>query len=257
MDGVSFNFSKRVALVTGASSGIGHQLCLDLARSGASVVAGARRKERLDSLVREIEAAGGRALAVKMDVDDPASIAAAYDSAQERFGAVNSIYANAGTHLSGMAVDIPLDDFDKVLRTNLHGVIVTAREGARRLMAAAPDVASRGRVVIVSSVRGISPVPDNIAYCSSKAGAIMAGRTMALEWAAHGINVNVLCPGVLMTEISETFYATEEGKKRLQGFPRQRAMSTDDLTAMLLYLGSDASRGVTGAVITVDDGQTL
>lgn len=257
MDAVTYNLSERVALVTGASSGIGRQLCLDLAGAGAHVVAGARRKERLDDLVKEIESSGGKALAVRMDVDDPGSIGAAFDSAETSFGTVTSIYANAGTHLAGMAVDIPMADFDRVLRTNLHGTIVTAREGAARLMAGSPELAARGRVVIVSSVRGLAPVADNIAYCSSKAAAIMAGRTMALEWAAHGINVNVLCPGVLMTEISEIFYATEEGRQRLLGFPRQRAMAMADLTSMLLYLGSDASRGVTGSVITVDDGQTL
>lgn len=257
MSGIAFDMNGRTALVTGASSGIGRQLCLQLAAAGAHVIAGARRMELLESLVEEITAAGGKALATGMDVADAGSIAAAYDAGEKAFGPVHTVYANAGIHTPGSALELSMQDFDRIMQINLIGVILTAREGAARLIKAGPEVARRGRVVIVSSIRGFVPVADNIAYCSSKAAAIMAGKIMALEWAKVGINVNTVCPGVIVTEISEWFYQTDAGKQRLARYPRNRLMDIDDIMTPLLYLGSDQSRAVTGSVVVIDDGQTL
>jgi len=148
----TFNLSGRVALVTGASSGIGMRFAQLLARSGASVVLGARRIDRLEAVVADIEKAGGRALAVAMDATDEASTIAAYDAAEAHFGLVDTIIANAGSSGSGAAVDLPVEAFDQVTALNLRGPFLTSREGARRLIAAGEDVAGRGRIILTSSV---------------------------------------------------------------------------------------------------------
>jgi NAD(P)-dependent dehydrogenase (short-subunit alcohol dehydrogenase family) len=257
MDNISFDMSGRIALVTGASSGIGRQLCLDLASAGVKVVATARRTELLESLVAEIKTAGGQALAISVDVADEKSVSAAYDAAENAFGTVDTIYANAGTYVVGSSLELPMKDFNQVIQTNLNGVILTAREGASRLINAGSEVSNRGRIVITSSIRGQKPSANHIAYCASKAGTIMAGKVMALEWAPAGINVNLVCPGVLITDINEWFYETEEGKNQVEKNPRKRVMSIDDLKTTLLFLGSDQSRAITGSVFTIDDGQTL
>ena len=257
MDNIRFDMSTRVALVTGASSGIGRQLCLDLAATGAKVIAGARRAELLQTLVDEIKASGGQAMAVPMDVSDGDSIHAAFEAGQQAFGVINTVYANAGIFAVGSALELPMEDFNRVVTTNLNGVILTAREAARRLMAAGQEQSERGRIVITSSIRSQTPTVDHIAYCSSKAATIMAGKVMALEWAEAGINVNLVCPGVLITDINEWYYQTEEGKQKIAKNPRKRMMEVHDLKHTMLYLGSDQSRAITGAVFTVDDGQTL
>lgn len=247
----------RTALVTGASSGIGRDIARALASAGANVVAAARRMDRLEDLVSDIEAAGGRALAVPADVEDEASLIAAFDAAQARFGLIDTVYANAGIDVEGLATDLPAEAFDRVMRINTRGVFLTAREAARRLLAAGPDAASRGRIVLVGSIGGLTVIPGSTAYCVSKAGVVMLGRSLAREWARQGLNVNVVCPGFLETELNRDRLALEAGKKMVRAFPRRRLMTTDDLQGLMLFLGSDQSRAVTGGVFTIDDGQSL
>lgn len=257
MNTAHIDLTGRVALVTGASSGIGRDLCLDLARSGAKVIAGARRTDKLETLVEEIRAAGGEAIAVTFDVCDAESIRAAFDEGEAAFGLIDTIYANAGTYVAADALSLSMDDFNHVMQTNLNGTILTAREGAQRLINAGPEHSERGRVVVTSSVRGQFPASNHLAYCTSKAATLMAGKVLAKEWALHGINVNMVCPGVIITDINEWFYDTDDGKNQLASYPRNRAMTIDDLNSMMLFLGSDASRAITGSVVTIDDGQTL
>jgi len=247
----------RTALVTGASSGIGRELARALAAAGANVVATARRVERLEELVLDIEAAGGRAIAVPADVEDEASLIAAFDAGETRFGVIDTVYANAGMDVEGLATDLSPDAFDRVLRINTRGVFLTAREAARRLIAAGPEIAARGRIVLVSSIGGLTVIPGSTAYCVSKAGVVMMGRSLAREWARQGVNVNVICPGFLATEMNRHRLAQEAGQKMVRSFPRRRLMTTADLEGLMLFLGSDQARAITGGVFTVDDGQSL
>lgn len=253
----AFDLSGRVALVTGASSGIGRRFAQILAAAGAAVAVGARRTALLDDLTAEIEDAGGRALSVPLDVADEASIVAAYDAAAEAFGPVDTVIANAGMNVPGSAMGLAADDFDRIVSVNLRGVFLTAREGARRMVAAGSTEIGRGRIVLISSVTADWVPAASAPYASTKAAVNQLGRALAKDWAGKGINVNVLAPGYMATDLNDAMWDTPYGQKLLVGFPRQRIMSVEALDPMLLYLASDASREVTGSVFTIDDGQTL
>lgn len=252
-----FDLSGRVALVTGASSGLGERFATILARSGAAVVLGARRTERLDETCAAIAAAGGRAIAVAMDVADEASTIAAYDAAEAAFGPVDTIVANAGMNSEGSALDLPVEEFDRVMGVNLRGVFLTAREGAKRLIANGSRDSGRGRIVITASITADKVEAGLAVYSASKAGVVQMGKVLARDWVRQGINVNMICPGYIKTEINEDWFETEAGAKQIAKFPRRRIMAQDELDTMLLYLSSDASSGVTGASFTLDDGQSL
>ena len=253
MAGFRFDLTGRVALVTGASSGIGRRFARLLADSGARVVAGARRLDRLDELVAEIAAAGGEALAVPLDVADEASVIAVFDAAEERFGPVDTVVANAGASRAASALGIAAEDFDAVVAVNLRGTFLTVREGARRMIRAGAD----GRVVIVSSITAHHPTPHLAPYAATKAAVTQMGRTLARDWAGKRVNVNVLAPGWMRTDINDDVWDTPYGRELLEGFPRRRLMGVEALDPLLLFLCSDASAQVTGSVFTADDGQTL
>ena len=251
------DLTGRTLLITGASSGIGANLARAAARAGAKVAAAARRADKLQALVAEITAAGGTAQAFAMDVEDEASVIAGYDAVEATFGPPDSVIANAGISLQGSALDIGIDDFDKVLAVNTRGVFLTAREGARRMIKAGSPTSERGRILLVASIGAHKVLPGLTAYVTSKAATAHMGKSLAREWARKGINVNVLCPGYIKTELNDEWFESEGGQKLVATFPRKRLMETGDLEAMALYLTSDAARAVTGSVFTVDDGQSL
>lgn len=254
---LQFDLSGRIALVTGASSGLGHRMGRVLAASGAAVVLAARRTQLLDSLKDEIVAAGGRAISVAMDVADETSTIAAYEMAEAAFGPVDTVVANAGLNSEGKATDLPIEEFDRVMAVNLRGAFLTVREGAKRMMAAGSRDHQRGRIVITASITADYVTPGISAYAASKAGVVQMGRVLARDWARQGINVNMICPGYIETDINRDWFASEHGKRQIAGFPRKRLMEESDLDGILLYLCSDASRAVTGASFTIDDGQSL
>jgi NAD(P)-dependent dehydrogenase (short-subunit alcohol dehydrogenase family) len=252
-----FDMTGRVALVTGASSGIGRRFARVLAAAGAAVVAGARRTNLLQDLREQIESDGGQALAVPLDVADEASIVSAFDAAAAAFGAVDTVIANAGMNVPGSALGLAAESFDRIVSVNLRGVFLTAREGARRMVAAGSATSGRGRIVLISSVTAEWVPPASAVYASTKAAVNQLGRALAKDWAGKGINVNVLAPGYMATELNDDMWDAPYGQKLLAGFPRRQIMSVEALDPMLLYLASDASREVTGSVFTIDDGQTL
>ena len=254
MPGFSFDLTGRVALVTGASSGLGQRFARILAASGAKVVIGARRVALLDELRAEIERTGGTALSVAMDVADEASVIAAYDAAVGAFGKVDTVVANAGTAVSGSSLSLAADDFDRIVNVNFRGVFLTVREGARRMVAAG---VGDGRVTIISSITAHKVSQGIATYAATKAAVAQLGRVLARDWANKGINVNVLCPGYISTELNSDLWDQPAGRNLLAQFPRRRVMDSDSLDAMALYLSSSASAQTTGSVITIDDGQTL
>lgn len=252
-----FDLGGRVALVTGASSGIGEHFAKLLSASGAKVVIGARRVDRLEALQAEIVAAGGEALAVELDVTDEASTIAAYDAAEAAFGTVDTIIANAGIEAEQFVTDMPVEDFDRVMATNLRGVFLTAREGAKRLVAAGSSEREHGRIVITGSITADTIFPGTSIYSASKAGVQHMARMFAREWARRGICVNVIQPGYIHTAISAGMVESDYGKKLIGAFPRRRLCELSDLDVPLLFFASDASRRVTGSHISIDDGQSL
>lgn len=251
------DLTGRVALVTGASSGLGARFATVLASAGAKVVLGARRTERLLGLKQQIEDAGGEALTAPLDVADEQSICAAYDLAEARWGTVDTIIANAGVSWTGRTTDMPASAFDELMSINVRGVYLTALEGARRLMAAESRTHGRGRIVLVSSITAHRPEAGIAAYSGSKAAVVAMTKAMALEWVRQGINVNAISPGYVKTEINNDWFESDGGAKQVAHFHRRRMMEETDLDGALLLLCSDASRAITGTSIIVDDGQSL
>jgi len=243
----------RVALVTGASSGLGARFARGLASRGARLVLGARRESLLADVRDSIEEAGGQALGVAMDVTDEASVRAAYDKAENAFGPVDTVIANAGMNMEGPALDLDVAAFDQVMAVNVRGVFLTAREGSRRMIAAEAD----GRIVIVSSITAQSVSPGLAVYSASKAAVLQLGRVLARDWANKGVNLNILCPGYIETDLNAEWFGTEGGHKQIAKWPRRRLMDGDALDGAVAWLCGPASRFVTGSVITVDDGQSL
>ncbi len=248
----SFDLSGRTALITGASSGLGTRFGRILAASGAKVALGARRADRLAALAAEI---GAQAAAVTMDVAREADIVAGFDAAEAAFGSpVDTVIANAGVDGAGMATTISEEEIEQTLAINLKGAILTAREGAKRMIA---NGVTNGRIVLIASITAFEPSPGLVAYAASKAGVVQAGRTLAREWARSGINVNTVSPGYIRTAINDAWFDTEPGKKQIARFPKRRLMGEEGLDAMILFLCSDASEFVTGTDVVLDDGQTL
>ncbi len=252
-----FDLTGRVALVTGGSSGLGAGFAKALAAAGARVVLAARRTDKLAEQVAAIKAAGGEAVAVSMDVTDEASTIAAYDAAEAAFGTVDTIVANAGVATEKMAMSLSIADVDGLLAANIRGVFLTATEGAKRLDAAGSREKQHGRIILIGSITAEKIFPATSVYGATKAAVRHLGRSMAREWARRGINVNVIQPGYFESEMTAGLLASDVGAQMIKSFPRQRMRPDSDLHAPLLFLASDASAGVTGSVVTIDDGQSL
>ncbi len=247
----------RTLLLTGASSGIGAHFAGVAAAAGANMVLGARRTDRLESIVADIKAKGGNAIAIPMDVADKASTIAAYDAAEAAFGPVDSVIANAGMTLETPFLAHEPDEFDQIMAVNLRGVFLTVQEGAKRMMAAGSKTREHGRITIISSITAQAVEPGLAAYSATKAAVLQMGKVLAREWARQGINVNSVLPGYIVTEINDQWFDTEGGQAQVARFPRKRVMNIDALDPTLLYLSSDASKFVTGVGFTIDDGQSL
>jgi len=255
------DLSGRVALVTGASSGLGAQFARVLARAGAGVVMAARRIERLKTLRAEIEAEGGDAHFVGLDVTDPASIRAAVAHAETEMGAIDILVNNSGVASTQRLLDVSPDDYDFVMNTNTRGAFFVAQEVARRMIARAkgeaPGTFAGGRIVNVASMAGLGVAPGIAVYAMSKAAVVHMTRAMALEWGRYGINVNALCPGYIDTDLNHHVWQTEAGQRMVQSFPRKRVGTPADLDAALVMLCANESRFVNGAVIAATDGQYI
>ncbi|MDF8334163.1 SDR family NAD(P)-dependent oxidoreductase [Novosphingobium cyanobacteriorum] len=257
METPRYSLAGRIALITGASSGLGAHFARLYASAGAAVVIGARRVDRLSGLVAEIEASGGRALAVALDVTDEASIIAAFDAAEAQLGTPDVVVANAGIVEAGRSVELPADAMRRVVDTNFNGVYLTAREGARRMIAAGSKESEKGRIILTGSITAQMTAQGDSAYAATKLAVQHLGRQFAREWARLGINVNVIQPGYIRTEIDGEWFDTDGGKAQIAGWPRKRLTEIEALDDMMLFFASDASRQVTGTFISVDDGQSL
>jgi NAD(P)-dependent dehydrogenase (short-subunit alcohol dehydrogenase family) len=248
-----FDVSKEIILVTGASQGLGRQFARVLSARGAAVALAARQTAKLKSLEDEIRAKGGRAVAVQMDVTDTASIAGAIDAAEATLGPVSVLVNNAGIAIEKLAVDQTEADWDSVINANLKGAYFTATELARRMIARKQE----GNIVNIASVLGTGVMKYLAPYTISKAGIIQATRAMALELAGNRIRVNALAPGYIDTEMNHDFWSTPSGEKLAKRIPQRRIGAESDLDGAILLLASNASRYMTGSVVTVDGGFLL
>ena len=252
------DLSGRVALVTGASSGLGAQFARTLARAGAAVVLASRRTERLDDLRVSIEAEGGDAHVVALDVTDMASIRSAVAHAETEVGPIDILVNNSGVSTTQRLQDVTEADYDFIMGTNVRGAFFVAQEVARRMLArakgAAPGTWVGGRIINIASMAGLKVLPQIGVYCMSKAAVVQMTKAMAVEWGRFGINVNAICPGYIDTEINHHHWETEAGQKLISMLPRKRVGQPADLDAVLMMLASNESHFVNGAVIAADDG---
>ncbi len=252
------DLSGRVAFVTGASSGLGTQFAKVLAKAGAGVVLASRRVERLKALRAEIEADGGDAHVVTLDVTDRDSIKAAVAHAETEMGTIDILVNNSGVGSTQLLTEVGEDDFDFVFNTNTRGAFFVAQEVGKRMIArskgAAPGTFTGGRIVNIASMAGLKALSRIGVYAMSKAAVVHMTRAMALEWGRYGINVNAICPGYIDTEINHHQWETEQGQKLISMLPRKRIGQPQDLDAVLMMLCANESHFVNGAVIAADDG---
>ncbi|HJW54135.1 MAG TPA: SDR family oxidoreductase [Burkholderiaceae bacterium] len=255
--GIEFNFEGKVALVTGASSGLGARFAKTLAQAGAQVVLAARRIERLKELRAEIEADGGAACVTALDVTDYASIKSAIAHAETEAGPIDILVNNSGVSTTQRLLDVTPEDYAYVMDTNQRGAFFVAQEAAKRMIARAKgDPKKQHRIINIASVAGLRILPQIGIYCMSKAAVIHMTKSMAVEWGRYGINVNAICPGYIGTELNAEHFSTEQGQQLIGMLPRQRLGNPEDLDGLLLLLAADESRFINGAIITADDGMS-
>jgi len=249
-----FSLQGRVALVTGASSGLGTQFAKALADNGAAVALVARRADRLADMKKAIEAAGGRAVAIEADVTDRAAMLRAFDATEAAFGTVTILVNNAGiAQSSKRAIEVTAEEWRKVLSVDLDAVFYNAQEAARRMLAAKQP----GAIVNIASVLGFGVSKGVAAYATAKAAVVQVTKALAVELAFKGVRVNAIAPGWFVTEINDKFLAGEAGEALKRAIPAGRFGKDGDLDGALLLLASDAGSYITGATIVVDGGQVV
>jgi 3-oxoacyl-[acyl-carrier protein] reductase len=247
-----FDLTGHVALVTGASQGLGRRFAQVLAGHGAAVGLAARQVEKLEDLREAIAAAGGRAACVALDVTDTAAIERALDQVENALGPVEILVNNAGVAVSKGVLEQTEADWDRVVGTNLKGAFFTAQAIAKRMVGR-----GGGAIVNIASVLALDVVGHLAPYAAAKGGLWQLTRSMALELARHGVRVNALAPGYIETEINRDFLATEAGERMKKRIPQRRFGTPEDLDGALLLLASDASRYMTGSIIVIDGGLLL
>jgi NAD(P)-dependent dehydrogenase (short-subunit alcohol dehydrogenase family) len=247
-----FNLTGKVALITGASSGLGVHFANILAAEGAIVILAARRMEKLEEAVNTINDKGGQAHAISLDVASKESVTAAFEQLAAEFGKLDILVNNAGVANDPTScLEMSEEDWNWVLNTNLTGSFLVAQAAAKLMVAAG----NGGSIVNIASVYGLRTGAMKVNYNVSKAGAVQLTKSMASELCRHNIRVNALCPGWFLTEINAEYFGTDSGKRYVQGIPAKRLGNMEELTVPLLLLASDtAGSYMNGTCLTVDGG---
>lgn len=245
-----FDLRGRVALVTGAGTGLGRHFALTLAKAGADVAVLGRRTAPLEQTAQDIVALGRRSHIESVDVGDADAIEAALDRTQSALGTIDILVNNAGANLPQPSVSMPVADWDHIIDTNLRGVFLLARGVGKRLIAAQKP----GSVINIASVLGLRVQKGVSAYGASKAGVLHLTRVLALEWARHGIRVNSIAPGYFRTDITDEFLKTPSGIELIKRMPSRRVGEYVELEAPLLLLASDAGSYINGSELVIDGG---
>jgi NAD(P)-dependent dehydrogenase (short-subunit alcohol dehydrogenase family) len=249
-----FNLAGRVALVTGASSGLGQQFARALADNGAAVALVARRADRLEVFKAELEKSGAKVVAIAADVNNADDRVRAFDEAEKAFGTVTILVNNAGVaQKSVRATDVTPEEWRRVLSTDLDAVFYWAQEAARRMVTAG----KKGSIINIASVLGFGVSRGVASYAVAKAAVVQATKALAVELAFKGVRVNAIAPGWFVTEINDTYLESEAGIAMKRDIPMGRFGNTGDLDGALLLLASDAGAYMAGATIVVDGGQVV
>lgn len=247
-----FELRGKLALVTGAGTGIGQQAALTLAAAGATVIVAARRLDKLEETVEKIRAAGGDAAAIALDVTNAQSISDCFARCKEEHGVLDILVNNAGIARQSYIAEHSEADWDDVLDTNLKGVMLVGQAAARDMIAAGKG----GAIINVASVLGFGVAKTLAAYGAAKAGVVSLTKTMALEWARFGIRVNAIAPGYFLTDINRRQLADPAAKEYLSArIPLKRIGNLPELAGPVLLLASNAGSYMTGSTLTIDGGQ--
>ena len=249
-----FDLTGRVALVTGASSGLGQQFARALADNGAAVALVARRADRLEAFRAELEKTGAKTIAITADVNSRDDMIRAFDEAEKAFGTVTILVNNAGVaQQSVRATEVTPEEWRRVLSTDLDAVFYWAQEAARRMLAAKQP----GAIVNIASVLGFGVSKGVAAYAVAKAAVVQTTKALSVELAFKGVRVNAIAPGWFVTDLNRDFLLSEAGDKLKRDIPIGRFGQAGDLDGTLLLLASDAGAYITGATIVVDGGQIV
>jgi NAD(P)-dependent dehydrogenase (short-subunit alcohol dehydrogenase family) len=249
----AFDLSGKSAIVTGAGGGLGRQFALTLARAGARLAIAGRNLDKLAGVAGEIEAFDGRAVPIKCDVVDQASVRQMVAEAETELGPIAILVNNAGVAVNKPILEQSVEDWDRVVDTNLKGAWLVAQETARHMV----RLGHGGSIVNIASVLGVKAEAQVPGYSASKAGLIHLTRSMAIELARHKIRVNAICPGYFPSDMTKRFLASPQGVALIASIPQRRAGDHGDLDGPLLLLASDAGAYMTGSIIVVDGGLSL
>jgi len=252
MDTIDFGIKDRVAVVTGASRGLGRGLAKALARSGAVVAAAARGSDELETLAGEIRGEGGRCETFVMDIRDLESISSVFQRIAERFSRIDILVNNAGMGSPVPAVDITEAEWDWMMDLNLKGTFFCCQAAGRIMLAQ-----GKGRIVNISSQASVVAIPGEAVYCASKGGLNMLTKVLAVEWSGRGVTVNAVGPTFIRTPgTAERLDNPEFLSGVLAKLPRGRVATIEDVAGAVIYLASDAADMVTGTLLLVDGGWT-
>lgn len=248
-----FSLSGRVALVTGASSGLGAHFAQVLAGAGAKVACTARRTDRVQALARAIEEGGGTSCGCAIDVTDRTSIERAFDKVENTLGTVDILVNNAGATGPAPFPEMTQANWGPVLDVNLSGPFHVSQAMARRLIARGRP----GAIINIASILGHLAYGNFTSYGTTKGALMHLTRYMALDLLPHGIRVNAIAPGYFPSEMTNPFFESEAGKKEIAALPARRLGRLEELDGPLLLLASDASTYMNGSVLTVDFGHSI